>query len=593
MVDVRTEDLDEMSLRLYEHMFSPFGVSLEQFALLKSLAACHRLDVGDVVVKGGSPNRKVFLLIRGWAIAYKYEPGAQSDGAPICQYVGKLETKQDSRTLDGVVLPTRASVIGGSALVDARLSAENSRKLYPFQVVAGTQIDLLEWDIMLLQRFINRPKYRAVQASIYCSLYVDLIGTLDRNRAVQITQSITHSEPKAASPAEADEKSVAPPRSRQLLSLFAFIAVPFVGFGFADNFIMIVCGDYIDSTLGVKFGMTTMAAAGLGNWISDLAGLGIGDMIERAGARLGLSKGGLTAAQENLQVARLTSLAAKLIGISLGCLVGMFPLLFLSGPKTEFTREELEIYDSIFGPRGVSTTQFQYLMEKGTKKSAPAGTILVKGGERFPEIILLLRGEADGYRHSSGQDLTVRPVCRYIGRLDNEEHRPCNRLVPLRGSVIGGQALANQELIEKEYPNDIVAATPTSFIRWDLADIFMLTNQQPAIQATFFSMLYTDVVKGKTDHQMEIYKAVLAAVTADGFINSQEYALVESAQRRFGIAPDEHYEMLLALGWTRERWEQGCMESAQTRDQKFLLESVTHIEDVLTSMKATLSGESS
>lgn len=35
-------------------------------------------------------------------------------------------------------------------------------------------------------------------------------------------------------------------------------------------------GDYIDTTLGVTLGISTMAAAALGNWISDLSGIGYG-----------------------------------------------------------------------------------------------------------------------------------------------------------------------------------------------------------------------------------------------------------------------------------------------------------------------------
>ena len=34
---------------------------------------------------------------------------------------------------------------------------------------------------------------------------------------------------------------------------FIHNAVPFIGFGFLDNAVMIIAGDYIDSTLGVAF----------------------------------------------------------------------------------------------------------------------------------------------------------------------------------------------------------------------------------------------------------------------------------------------------------------------------------------------------
>ena len=40
-------------------------------------------------------------------------------------------------------------------------------------------------------------------------------------------------------------------------------ALPMVGFGFMDNFIMLLAGDFIDASLGFKLGLTTLCAAGL------------------------------------------------------------------------------------------------------------------------------------------------------------------------------------------------------------------------------------------------------------------------------------------------------------------------------------------
>ena len=43
------------------------------------------------------------------------------------------------------------------------------------------------------------------------------------------------------------------PSMTQCRICFIHNAVPFIGFGFLDNAVMIVAGDYIDSTLGVAF----------------------------------------------------------------------------------------------------------------------------------------------------------------------------------------------------------------------------------------------------------------------------------------------------------------------------------------------------
>ena len=50
--------------------------------------------------------------------------------------------------------------------------------------------------------------------------------------------------------------------------VFANNAIPFVGFGIIDNAVMIMAGDYIDCTIGVALGISTMAAAGLGKSFS-------------------------------------------------------------------------------------------------------------------------------------------------------------------------------------------------------------------------------------------------------------------------------------------------------------------------------------
>jgi len=44
---------------------------------------------------------------------------------------------------------------------------------------------------------------------------------------------------------------------------------------------MIMAGDQIDEALGVRFGLSTLAAAGLGNLVSDVIGSASEGVIER------------------------------------------------------------------------------------------------------------------------------------------------------------------------------------------------------------------------------------------------------------------------------------------------------------------------
>jgi len=56
----------------------------------------------------------------------------------------------------------------------------------------------------------------------------------------------------------------APPSYTQLWKQAVASAVPMVGFGFMDNTIMIHAGEYLDTTVGVTFGLSTLTAAAMG-----------------------------------------------------------------------------------------------------------------------------------------------------------------------------------------------------------------------------------------------------------------------------------------------------------------------------------------
>ncbi|CAM9499185.1 unnamed protein product [Discosporangium mesarthrocarpum] len=125
------------------------------------------------------------------------------------------------------------------------------------------------------------------------------------------------------------EYSVLEPSARDLRRVALISAIPFVGFGIMDNAIMIVAGEYIDFTLGVAMGISTMAAAALGNTISDVAGVGLGGFIQDLASKLGLPDPNLSRAQMQLRKTRLAGHVGCALGVTVGCLIGMFPLLFM------------------------------------------------------------------------------------------------------------------------------------------------------------------------------------------------------------------------------------------------------------------------
>eukprot|EP00037_Helgoeca_nana_P017934 m.171068 g.171068 ORF g.171068 m.171068 type:complete len:301 (-) comp24216_c0_seq2:165-1067(-) len=138
----------------------------------------------------------------------------------------------------------------------------------------------------------------------------------------------------------AGEAAAAPatrPTKLQLRRYFLQGMLPMIGFGFVDNAIMIMAGDAIDQTLGARLQISTLAAAGLGNMVSDVCGLGLSSYVEAFATKIGIPSPGMTMQQVSLPVARVTMLAASVVGIVIGCLLGMVPLLFL---KTDATTAE-------------------------------------------------------------------------------------------------------------------------------------------------------------------------------------------------------------------------------------------------------------
>lgn len=109
-----------------------------------------------------------------------------------------------------------------------------------------------------------------------------------------------------------------------------------------DNGILIIAGDAIDSTLGIYLGMSTLCAAAIGNIISDLAGIGMGSAIEDFCAnRLKLPVPNLSSAQRTLRSARSASNLGMAVGMTIGCVIGMFPLLFIDTTKVEHMKKKV------------------------------------------------------------------------------------------------------------------------------------------------------------------------------------------------------------------------------------------------------------
>lgn len=104
-----------------------------------------------------------------------------------------------------------------------------------------------------------------------------------------------------------------------------------------DNTIMIHAGHYVDCTLGVTFGLSTLAAAGIGQIFSGIGGVIFGDALENIFHRIiPITK--LSKAQRNLPRTRTFGLLGGVLGMTLGCTLGLVNLFFVDEYKASLLK---------------------------------------------------------------------------------------------------------------------------------------------------------------------------------------------------------------------------------------------------------------
>lgn len=135
------------------------------------------------------------------------------------------------------------------------------------------------------------------------------------------------------------------PSTRDLMKLGLVNALPFIGFGFLDNFTMIIAGDYIEHTLGLFMCISTMAAAALGNTISDVIGIGSAFYVEKLAEMSGVRPPKLSPIQLEMKASRRAANMGRVWGITIGCLLGMCPLLFMKDEDKDGDKKKADKND--------------------------------------------------------------------------------------------------------------------------------------------------------------------------------------------------------------------------------------------------------
>ena len=195
------------------------------------------------------------------------------------------------------------------------------------------------------------PKTRAAVLSVYFQTFdrVEIFDALDANKDGVVSQTEFFSwhgrvAGGASSMISRGVDAAGAVTSSQLRSVALMSAIPMVAFGFADNLIMVLAGDAIDKTLGITLGLSALAAAGFGNALSDVAGVFLSGRIETISGGL-IQKPRLTRAQAQSSLVTRTMAGSSAFGIAFGCILGMFPLLFINSQNKENAKSLKQVFD--------------------------------------------------------------------------------------------------------------------------------------------------------------------------------------------------------------------------------------------------------
>ena len=159
------------------------------------------------------------------------------------------------------------------------------------------------------------------------------------------------------------------PTSQQLRFYFLTTAIPMVGFGFMDQTVMIQAGNAIDCSLGVAFGLSTLAAAALGQVVSGAAAALFGGTLDNLFRKMGLPRSGLTSAQRSLTQVKRVHVYGNLFGVVTGCLLGLVNFLFIDTDQS--SKLKLQAMNNV--------TEFAYEIEASNQIRKDATIFEIRG----------------------------------------------------------------------------------------------------------------------------------------------------------------------------------------------------------------------
>ena len=149
-----------------------------------------------------------------------------------------------------------------------------------------------------------------------------------------------------------------------------------IGFGFMDQTIMIHAGNAIDCTIGVSLGLSTLAAAAVGQCVANTGALVFGESLHRFFSYFQCMKPvKLSSSQQALPAVERARFTGTFLGIILGCVLGLANLLFIDTGRSSDLKLTKALTDGDFSPFQVSASNNHIL----SSKYQPATTLTIDG----------------------------------------------------------------------------------------------------------------------------------------------------------------------------------------------------------------------